>query len=250
MINLLEKINSKFIESKYLMSKPQRSMKICFATIGASGHTYPYLKFVEILVKRGHTVDWYATEDDCHPSLAPKVEAVGASYTDLPVVLPGDLTTWFRWYNHTFGFCRAVKLFYWMLTDKMKWDVQMKTLPKEINFRFMNIAYYTMASNRAQSLKKINLTKNYDLLICDMSSFGYVLSEILRIPFFNMSSFIVDLYDTPFYMEFVGGASKDLYTSAMINQKMQEAIPGWTYHKSMTFGEKAPIPVVVMSSKA
>jgi UDP:flavonoid glycosyltransferase YjiC (YdhE family) len=80
-------------------------MKICFASIGATGHTYPYLKFVEMLVKRGHTVDWYATEDDSRPSMAPKVEAVGACYTDLPLVSAGDLTAWFRWYNHTFGFC-------------------------------------------------------------------------------------------------------------------------------------------------
>jgi hypothetical protein len=232
------------------MSKPQTSLKICFTTIGASGHTYPYLKFVEMLVKRGHTVDWYATEDDCHPSLAPKVEAVGACYTDLPLVLPGDLITWFRWYNHTFGFCQAVKLFYWMLTDKMKWDVQMKTQPEDINFRFMNVAYHTMCSNRAQALKKINLTKNYDLLICDATSFGYVISEVLCIPFFDIQPFIVDLYDTPFWASWFGPVSKCLYTSTMINQKMQEALPGWTYHKSQTFAENAPIAMVVMSSKA
>ena len=232
------------------MSKPQTSMNICFATIGASGHTYPYLKFVEILVERGHTVDWYATEDGCHPSLAPKVEAVGASYTDLPAVLPGDLPTWFRWYNHTFGFCLGFKLFYWMVTDKMKWDVQMKTLPEDINCRFLNVAYYTMASNRAQALKKINLTKNYDLAIVDMSSFGYVLSDVLRIPFFNMSPFIVDLYHTEFYQNFLKPVLKCLYTSTMINQKMQEAMPGWTYHKSKTFGENAPMPQVAMSSEA
>ena len=107
-----------------------------------------------------------------------------------------------------------------------------------------------MASNRAQILKKINLTKNYDLLICDITSFGYVLSEVLCIPFFDINPIIVDVYDTPFFKDWSVPVSKCLYTSTMINQKMQEALPGWTYHKSLTFAVNAPIPSVVMSSKA
>jgi hypothetical protein len=137
-----------------------------------------------------------------------------------------------------------------MITDKNKWDGYMKTLPNEINFGFTNVLLHTIASNRAQALKKINPTKNYDLLICDITTCGYVLSEVLSIPFFNINPCIVDVYDTPFYMEYLDPVLKSLYTSTMINQKMQEAFPGYTFHKSKTISEIAPIPSVVMSSKA
>jgi UDP-N-acetylglucosamine:LPS N-acetylglucosamine transferase len=55
-------------------------MKICFLSISGSGHIWPYLKFVEALVSRGHTVDWYGADDKAKVDMSEKILATGAKY--------------------------------------------------------------------------------------------------------------------------------------------------------------------------
>jgi len=114
---------------------------------------------------------------------------------------------------------------------------------------FLSIAIYTVASNKCQKIAEIQKEKKYDLLLCDVTAHGYIISEMTGIPFVLMDPFIVSVYDSQFWGELFGPTGRDEYVSNLVNQKMRECLPEWDWHKAEYAGKQSPGYNIVMSSE-
>ena len=224
-------------------------MRICFCSSANSGHIFPYLNFVSLVVKKGHTVDWYGVEDKSRNDLSSRIKATGASYTELPESMPEDLLLFFKYFKNQFGFLQAIRIMYLLLTDKPKFDMFAKSNGQWALNKFFMLGLFVTAANRALQMKKIQEQKNYDILLCDPISIPIIMSLAMDIPLIIMSPMIVDMDSSPVYDEMRAPALQDEYVCYLLEQKVKIAHPGWTYAKSLQHFQTSLDSRIILSSE-
>jgi hypothetical protein len=172
-------------------------MRICFCTTAHSGHVFPYLNFVTLIVKKGHTVDWYGVEDTSRNDLSSRIKATGASFTSLPEIMPEDLLIFFKYFKNEYGFFQAIRIMYLLITDKPKFDMFTKANGQKALNKFLMLGWQVTAASRGLKMKKIQQEKNYDLLLCDLVSIPVIMSLAMDIPVITLNPLIVNMVASP-----------------------------------------------------
>jgi hypothetical protein len=72
--------------------------------------------------------------------LSSRIKAMGASYTELPEIVPEDLLIFFKYFKDQFGFCQAIRIMYLLFTDKTKFDMFTKSNGQAALNKFLMLA--------------------------------------------------------------------------------------------------------------
>ena len=225
-------------------------MRICFCSSANSGHIFPYLNFVSLIVKKGHTVDWYGVEDKSRNDLSSRIKATGASYIELPEIMPEDLLIFFKYFKDQFGFFQAMRVMYLLVTDKPGFDMFTKSNGQAALNKFIMFGWHVTASSRALQMKKIQEQKNYDILLCDIVSIPHIMSLAMDIPVILLNPLIIDMDSSAAHREMFSPILEDEYVFYLLSKKVRPIThPGWTFAKSIHYYMTSLDPKIILSSE-
>ena len=225
-------------------------MRICFCSSANSGHIFPHLNIVSLIVKKGHTVDWYGVEDKSRNDLSSRIKATGASYYEVPEFMPEDLLIFFKYFKDQFGFFQAIRIVYLLVTDKARFDIWSKSNGQAALNKFIMFGWTVTAASRALGMKKIQEQKNYDILLCDIVSIPEIISLAMDIPMITLNPLIVDFDSDPGCIEMSSQALEDEYVCYLLEQKVRPVVNlKWTYPKSIHYYMTSLDPRIILSSE-